>query len=194
MELSIKQFVSVVLCAVVLTGWSVIGPGPSCAVAAQATGASGQLTFASPEEATAALLDAMKQGDQKRLLEVLGPGSEALINSGDQTADAANRQKFVENYEAQHKLAEVSPGHDVLDVGVNDWPLPFPVVQVSGRWQFDSRAGAQEIVNRRIGRNEIAAIRVALTYVDAQRDYFERSKQSGGPGEYAQRLISTSNR
>jgi hypothetical protein len=191
MELSMKQFVSITLCAVALAGWLAIDPGPIPAIAAQPTGASSQLTFASADEATAALLDAMKQGDQKRLLAVLGPGSEALINSGDPHADAANRQKFVENYEAQHKLAEVSPGHDILDVGVNDWPLPFPVVQVNGHWQFDSRAGAQEIVNRRIGRNEIAAIRVALTYVDAQRDYFDRGKQSGGTGEYAQRLIST---
>jgi hypothetical protein len=191
MELSMKQFVSASLCALVLTGWLEIVPDSTQALAAQPAGASSQLTFASADEATAALLDAMKQGDQKRLLAVLGPGSEALINSGDPHADAANRQKFVENYQAQHKLAEVSPGHDILDVGVNDWPLPFPVVQQNGRWQFDSRAGAQELVNRRIGRNEIAAIRVALTYVDAQRDYFDRSKQNGGAGEYAQRLIST---
>jgi hypothetical protein len=84
-----------------------------------------------------------------------------------------------------------APVIDILDIGVNDWPLPFPLVQVNGRWQFDSRAGAQEIVNRRIGRNEIAAIRVALTYVDARRDYFDRNKQAAGTGEYAQRLIST---
>ncbi len=184
---------SVALCTVVLAGWLSIGPAPTRAVAAQTAGAPSQLTFATPEEATAALLDAVKQGDQERLLALLGPGSEALINSGDSYADAANRQKFVENYEAQHKLAEVSPGHDVLDVGVNDWPLPIPVVQMNGRWQFDSHAGAQEIVDRRIGRNEIAAIRVALTYVDAQRDYFEKSKQAGGTGEYAQRLVSTPN-
>jgi hypothetical protein len=188
------HFMSVTLRAAVLTGLLAIAPAPPLAVAAQDTGASSQLTFASPEEAAAALLDAMKLGDQKRLFAVLGPGSEALINSGDRHADAANRQKFVENYAAQHKLAEVGAGHDVLDVGVNDWPLPFPVVRMNGRWQFDSRAGAQAIVDRRIGRNEIAAIRVALTYVDAQRDYFERSKQTGGAGEYAQRLTSTPDR
>jgi hypothetical protein len=152
------------------------------------------LTFATPDEAASALVDAVKQGDLKRMFAVLGPGSEALINSGDQYADAANREKFVADYEAQHKLTEVSPGHDVLNVGANDWPLPIPLVQVNGRWQFDSRTGAQQIVDRRIGRNEIAAIRVALAYVDAQRDYFERSKQNGGTGEYAQRLISTPNR
>jgi hypothetical protein len=191
MALSMQRFGSVALCAVALMEWLAIDPDPTPVIAAQPTGPSSQSTFASADEATAALLDGMKQGDQRRLLVALGPGSEALINSGDPHADAANRRKFVENYAAQHKLAEVSPGHDILDVGVNDWPLPFPVVQQNERWQFDSRAGAHEIVNRRIGRNEIAAIRVALTYVDAQRDCFDRSKQNGGTGEYTQRLIST---
>src|ERR1700722_11346241 len=113
MELSMKHSATVTLCAVVLAGWLSIGPGAPSAVAAQPTAAPSQSTFASPDDATAALLDAMKQSDQRRLLAVLGPGSEALINSGDQHADAANRQKFVDNYQAQHKLAEVTPGHDV---------------------------------------------------------------------------------
>ena len=191
MEFSMVRSTSVMLRAAIFAGVLAIGPMAARAIAAQASDPSGQLAFATPEEAAAALIDAVKQGDQKRMFAVLGPGSEQLINSGDQNADAANRATFVENYEAQHKLAEVSPGHDVLDVGTNDWPLPIPVVQVNGRWHFDSRAGAQEIVNRRIGRNEIAAIRVALTYVDAQRTYFEQSKQGGGAGEYAQLLAST---
>ena len=139
------------------------------------------------------MVDALKQGNLKRMAAVLGPGSEALIRSGDPNADAANRGKFVAAYDAQHKLTELSPGRDVLNVGVDDWPLPIPVVQVNGRWRFDSRTGAQEIVDRRIGRNEIAAIRVTLAYVDAQRDYFDRSKPNGG-GEYAQRLVSTPGR
>jgi hypothetical protein len=191
MESSMMRSIPVMLRAAVFAGILAIGPVVPHAIAAQASSASGQLTFATPDEAAGALVDAVKQGDQKRMLAVLGPGSERLIDSGDRYADAANRQKFVENYEAQHKLAEVSPGHDVLDVGVNDWPLPIPVVQANGRWQFDSRAGAQGIIDRRIGRNEIAAIRVALTYVDAQRAYFEQSKQGGGAGEYAQLLASS---
>jgi hypothetical protein len=185
------QFMSMKLRIAALAGLLAIAPIPPFTAAAQSADAPGQLTFASPEAAASALIDAMKSGDEKRLIGVLGPGSEALINSGDRYADAANRQKFIENYTTQHKLTEVGPGRDTLAVGVNEWPLPFPVVQVNGSWQFDARAGAQAIIDRRIGRNEIAAIRVALTYVDAQRDYLERSKQSGGTGEYAQRLIST---
>jgi hypothetical protein len=185
---------SIALCAAVFAALLAISPVSPRAIAAQNSRAPSQLTFATPDEAASALVDAVKQGDLKRMFAVLGPGSEALINSGDQYADVANREKFFADYEAQHKLTEVSPGHDVLNVGANDWPLPIPLVQVNGRWQFDSRTGAQQIVDRRIGRNEIAAIRVALAYVDAQRDYFERSKQNGGTGEYAQRLISTPNR
>jgi hypothetical protein len=78
-----------------------------------------------------------------------------------------------------------------LDVGNNDWPLPIPIVQADGRWRFDTRAGAQEIIDRRIGRNELAAIRVALAYADAQKDYFARMKQQTGTGYYAERLISS---
>jgi hypothetical protein len=72
--------------------------------------------------------------------------------------------------------------------------MPIPVVKQGALWHFDTAAGAQEIINRRIGRDELAAIRVALFYVDAQKDYFERMKQAGGTGEYAQRLISTPNK
>jgi hypothetical protein len=81
----------------------------------------------------------------------------------------------------------------VLDVGKDDWPLPIPVVRQAGVWRFDVAAGAQEIIDRRIGRNEIDAIRVSLFYADAQKDYFDRVKQISGTGEYAQRLVSTPN-
>ena len=170
-----------------------IGAVPSLAVAAQSPAAASQLTFASADEAVAALIDAEKSDDQKQLVAVLGPGSGPLVYSGDRNASVADRQRFVAAYEAQHKLSEASPGRMILTVGANDWPLPFPVVQANGRWRFDALAAAQEIINRRIGRNEIAAIRVALTYVQAQQDFFERSKQNGGTGEYAQRLVSTPN-
>ncbi len=185
-------FISVTLRAAALSALLAIGLVSPPAIAAQGTGTGTptQLTFATPDEAVAALVDAARSGNQKQLLAVLGPGSEALVNSGDQHADATSRQKFVADYDAQHKLAETAPGHDVLHVGANDWPMPIPVVLVNGHWQFDTHAGAQEIIDRRIGRNEISAIRVALTYVDAQHDFFERAKQASGTGEYAQRLVS----
>jgi hypothetical protein len=179
--------------AALLTGFLVIGLLQTLAGAAQGAVTSGQSIFASPDEAVAALVDAAKKSDLKRMFAILGPGSEALIRSGDPNADAIGRQKFVEQYDSQHKVVEDSAGHDSLLVGANNWPLPIPLVQVKDGWRFDARAGAQQIIDRRIGRNEIAAIRVTLTYVDAQRDYFERRKQEGTTGEYAQRLVSTPN-
>ena len=101
---------------------------------------------------------------------------------------------FLSAYAEQHKLVPSGDDRMVLDVGKNDWPVPIPVVKQGALWHFDTAAGAQEIINRRIGRNEIAAIRVSLFYADAQKDYFERAKQAGGTGEYAQRLISTPNK
>lgn len=153
--------------------------------------AASQATFPNADAAVSALIDALQKNDQRQLQAVLGPGSEALINSGDPNADTGGRERFLANYAAQHKLVPAGPGRMVLDVGTDNWPLPMPVVQSNGSWHFDSRAGARELVNRRIGRNEVAAIRVSLTYVDAQRDFFARSKQNGGTGEYAQRLVST---
>lgn len=187
------RLVSLTLCSALPIWLLAICPLPLPVHAAQKPDTQPQLSFSSPDEAVAALLDAVRQGDLKQMAAILGPGSAALINSGDPNADAAARQKFVADYDAQHKLAEVGPDREILNVGPNDWPLPIPVARVNDHWQFDSRAGAQQMIDRRIGRNEIAAIRVALTYVDAQRAYFEASQQSSGTGEYAQRLVSTPN-
>jgi hypothetical protein len=82
-------------------------------------------------------------------------------------------------------------GRAELAVGANDWPLPIPLVESDGRWTFDTKAGAQTVVDRRIGRNELSAIRTLLASVDAQRDYFDRAKQGNGTGFYATRLVST---
>jgi hypothetical protein len=120
----------------------------------------------------------------------LGPGSEKLLRSGDNYADAAERQKFLAAYDERHEMVTAAPDHVIVQVGKDNWPLPIPLVQADGRWHFDSEAGAQELVSRRIGRNEIAAIRCALTYVDAQKAFFAFTGQSG-EAEYAQRLVSS---
>jgi Protein of unknown function (DUF2950) len=148
-----------------------------------------QRDFASPDDAVAALIDAVKGNDTAALHAVFGPGSEKLITSGDQYADAEARRKFVASFDAQHKLVTEAADRVVLDVGPNDWPLPIPLVQANGRWHFDARAGAQELVDRRIGRNEIAAIRTLLACVDAQKVYFDLTGKQG-TAEYAQRLVS----
>jgi hypothetical protein len=125
------------------------------------------------------------------LRKVLGPGGESIVSSGDRHADAAALRRFANEYDASHALVPQGVDRTILEVGPNNWPLPIPIVQREGRWSFASREGGQEVVDRRIGHNEIAAIRVCLVYVDAQNDYFERKKQETGKGAYAQQLVSS---
>jgi Protein of unknown function (DUF2950) len=150
-----------------------------------------QQAFNSPEDAVAALVGAVQKHDRAALATVLGPGSEALIRSGDAVKDRQEGQSFLDAYAAKHEVSSVDATHSVLHVGANDWPLPIPIVQSNGKWRFDSADGAQQIIDRRIGHNEIAAIEFCLAYVDAQKAYFELFKQATGSGAYAQHLVST---
>lgn len=147
-------------------------------------------SFSSPDDAVAALVAALQMHDPAKVEAVLGPGSENLVRSGDPVKDREESDHFLAAYAQHHAL---SPDGDqmVLHVGADDWPLPIPLVQRSGAWHFDSREGAQAIIDRRIGRNEAAAIRFCLTYVDAQKAYFDLLKEATGSGAYAQRLVST---
>ncbi|MEO9191440.1 MAG: DUF2950 domain-containing protein [Acetobacteraceae bacterium] len=150
-----------------------------------------QQGFNAPDDAVAALVGALQKHDLTALDNVLGPGSEALVRSGDPVKDRQEAQRFLDLYAAGHALAPDGADRLVLQVGTDDWPLPIPLVRRNGMWRFDSRAGANEIVDRRIGRNEIAAIRFSLAYVDAQKAYFDLFKEATGTGAYAQRLVST---
>jgi Protein of unknown function (DUF2950) len=133
---------------------------------------------------------AARSQDTAALRAVLGPGSKALISSGDRFADETAQRRFVEAFDIKHAIVPRDDHRMGLDVGANEWELPIPIVERGGRFYFDSREGAQEVVDRRIGGNEIAAIRVALAYVDSQDDYFKRRRQTG-TGEYARRIVST---
>ena len=151
-------------------------------------------SYASSSDAADALMAAARSRDTPALRAVLGPGSASLISSGDRHADEAALRRFVEAYDAKHALVPDGPDRIAIEVGSNDWRLPIPIVQRGGRWNFDLREGAQEIVDRRIGGNEIRAIEVCLVFVDAQNDYFELMKQETGRGEFAQRLVSARGR
>jgi hypothetical protein len=151
-----------------------------------------QQAYSSPEEAAAALATATRLHDQATLRAILGADSEKLLLSGDRYADEDQQRRFAEAYDEKHTLVPDGPERMRLIVGNNDWKLPISIVE-RGRWhlwRFDTKAGADEMITRRIGRNEQAAIRVALSYVDAQRDYFDRMKQQTGTGSYAESLIS----
>jgi hypothetical protein len=172
-------------CAIAGLG-SVVGSAAPPQIPAPAIGQ----TFGSSEEAVAGLVDALRGGKREALQAVLGPGSEKLLNSGDKYADAAAGQRFLDAYDVRHELVPAEPGRMILKVGNDNWPLPIPLLEADGRWHFDSQAGAQELVDRRIGRNEIGAIRTSLAYVDAQKAFFVLTGQNG-QAEYAQHLVSS---
>jgi hypothetical protein len=121
---------------------------------------------------------------------ILGPGSKPLVESGDQYADATAREQFIAAFDAQHSLKEDQPGRASLSVGPDGWTMPIPLLRAGEQWHFDSRTGAQQILDRRIGQNEIIAIATLLDYVKGQQDYLEYSKAASPPGAYAQYLIS----
>lgn len=161
------------------------------AQAAPANAPEQQRGFASPEEAVTAFVAALRNHNEADLRAILGPESDRVVDSGDRYADRALHERFVALYDKKHAIDLKGPGRAQLDVGPDDWPLPIPLVESDGRWTFDTKSGAQTIVDRRIGRNELSAIRTLLAAVDAQRDYFDRAKQASGSGFYAARLVST---
>lgn len=150
-----------------------------------------QRSFATPEEAVQTLVAAIRTNDTRRIHQVLGPGSGKLIRSGDAVADAQARGRFVAAFERQWKIERDGQGKATLLLGEKEWPFPFPLLNARGNWLYDARSGAEEILNRRIGRNELAAIQVCLAYVDAQREYALKDGNSNGVHDYAMKLDST---
>ena len=146
-----------------------------------------QKQFESAEQAADALVTAARAGDQSAVLDILGPEGEEIVSSGDEVADRTVREKFVAAYDAKHSLV-VEDGKTILVMGEDDWPFPIPIVGNDEAWEFETAEGVDEILRRRIGRNELNAMEVSRAYVDAQKDYAERD-----PGEhvYAQRIVSS---
>jgi Protein of unknown function (DUF2950) len=151
----------------------------------------GPKTFASPEEAAKALVEAAKQEDAKALLDILGPEGKGLVSTGDQAADQAERKRFVSEYEEKSHLEQQADKRVILVVGKEERPFAIPIVKAGEAWQFDAKAGKEELLNRRIGRNELSAIQVCLAFVDAQREYAFRSQQKMGLLQYAQKFWSS---
>jgi len=149
-----------------------------------------QKTFKSPEEAVKALIDAVKANDTKELLAILGPEGKDIISSGDEVADKETRERVAQKYEQKNKLVWEGDKKVILDIGTDDWPMPIPVVKKGDTWGFDTKAGKEEILSRRIGRNELDVIQVCLAYVDAQREYALKDRDGDGIRKYAQRFGS----
>ena len=150
-----------------------------------------QKTFSSPEEGVKALMEATKKNDTKAMLAILGPEAKSLIESGDQVSDRAAFERFVKSYEEANKLVKSGETEMVLEVGKDEWPFPIPLVKETNGWRFDTQEGKEEIINRRIGRNELDVIQVSLAIVDAEREYYRRDPDGDKLLQYAQKLIST---
>ncbi|MGO9374160.1 MAG: DUF2950 domain-containing protein [Syntrophobacteraceae bacterium] len=151
-----------------------------------------QATFRSPEEAVRALVEALGANDEKKLLAIFGygPGAKQLISSGDEVADRAGRERFLQAYQEKNRIAEVNSSKAVLEIGNEAWPFPIPIERVGKDWRFSAKHGKEELLNRRIGKNELSAIQVCLAYVDAQREYASKDRNGDGVLEYSQKFLS----
>jgi len=149
-----------------------------------------QRRFVSLEDAVGALVDAMRAGDRKAMLAIFGQEGTGLVWSGDEVSDRRARERFVAAYDDQHRL-EAGGGKVVLIVGRDDFPFPIPIVPDGPSWRFDTAAGKEELLNRRIGQNELNTIQVCLAYVDAQREYYASDPDRDALLQYAQKFASS---
>jgi Protein of unknown function (DUF2950) len=148
-----------------------------------------QKHFSTPDAAVDALIVANRDDDKPALLAILGVDGSKLIRSGDRVEDSRGRARLVTAFEEAHKIELEGQDKAVLVVGKEEWPLPIPLIHDPAGWRFDTKAGEEEILNRRIGHNELKVIEVCRGYVAAQREY--AALKIGGQSEYARRFLST---
>ena len=151
---------------------------------------SGQKTFPSSSEAVKNLMAAARSGDPAQLVPIIGPQAGALIASGDLGAAKQVLANFVKAYDEKHAISSEAQGFEFLQVGKGDWPFPFPIVRDGETWYFDIDRGNEEILDRRVGRNELGAIAVCEGYVQSQKDYAAKGRDGNPRGIYAQRFLS----
>ena len=149
-----------------------------------------QKAFGSPEEAMKALAEAVQANDMKGMIAILGPEGEDIIDSGDKVADKNAQQQFLKAYQEGVDFVKEKEDRASVILGNDHWPLPIPIVKKGDGWVFDTKAGKEEMVNRRVGRNELTAIQVCLAYVEAQREYASTDRERDGIIQYAQKVWS----
>jgi len=148
-----------------------------------------QKGFASPEEAVKAVMTAARNNNDKELIAIFGQSAKDLIFSGDPVADKQRRELLLRKYDEKNGLVQ-EKGNMVFVIGKDDWPFPIPLVKRGDAWLFDTDKGREEILNRRIGENELTTIQSMLAIVDAQREYAMKDFHSDGVPEYAQKFLS----
>lgn len=150
-----------------------------------------QQSFATPEAAVQALVKAAQAKDTKALIKLFGPLGAPLIESGDPVADKNARENFLARYKAGNSLDKSKSDKVTLEIGEDKFPFPIPIASTDGKWYWDSAAGAEELVNRRVGENELRTIQACLAYVDAQQEFYLRNVGKDPLQHYANKLIST---
>ncbi len=151
----------------------------------------GQELFVSPQRAVQALEDALKADNRAALLKVLGPSSEKVLWSGDAAEDRASMERFVKKYAEMHRLQMEPDGFTRLYVGAENWPYPIPLARAGLTWFFDTTAGREEILDRRVGQNELTVIQVCAEMAAAEKEYFSKPHDGEAAGAYAQRILSS---
>jgi hypothetical protein len=153
-----------------------------------------QKVFGSPEEAMKVLAETIQGGDSKGLVAVLGPDSQDIIDSGDEVHDKNVRERFVKIYQERIDFVKEKGDRVSVILGNSNWPFPVPIVKKGEGWVFDAKTGKEEVLRRRIGRNELNAIQVCMAYVEAQREYAGTDRERDGVIQYAQKIWSDPNR
>jgi Protein of unknown function (DUF2950) len=148
-----------------------------------------QRTFASVEDASQAFFEAMKTQDEQAQLSILGPDGNDVLSSGDPEEDSDSRVSFIMKYQEMHRFVTEANGAVTLVIGAENWPFPLPLVKSNGTWHFDTAAGKDEIIFRRIGRNELATMDACRDLVEAQNQYFARAP-GNLPKQFSQKLVS----
>jgi hypothetical protein len=150
----------------------------------------GQKTFSSSMEAVKNLMDAARSGDPAQLIPIIGPQAADLVSSGDLGAAKQVLANFVKAYDQKHAISAEAQGFEFLQVGTGDWPFPFPIVRDGKTWYFDVDRGNEEILDRRVGRNELGAIAVCEGYLQSQKDYSSKGHDGNSSGIYGQQFNS----
>jgi Protein of unknown function (DUF2950) len=149
-----------------------------------------QRTFDSPGKAAAAMFDAAKAGDTNALTQIFGPDSKELLASGDPVADKATREQVVKKYEEMHRLVTEPDKSVTLYIGAENWPFPIPIVEKNNVWFFDTAKGKQEVLFRRIGRNENFTIATLQSLVDAQKEFAKMTHDGDSTKQFAKQILS----
>ena len=167
-------------------------PAPAAAkpAAAKPAAAKAAKSFDTAKDAAAALAAALRAGNVAEVFAVLGPDSRTWVLSGDNVSDRGDWKRFLDAYE-QKNAVQVAGDKAVLEVGNDAWPFPAPIVNKGGKWSFDASAGREEVINRRVGRNELDTIQALMAFVDAQREYAAADMDGNGFADYARRLRSS---